>query len=79
MTALEALALGKSLIAHNTGGLKDILQAYPELLVSQHSAQGYCEKVQNLLANVAQPITLPERYTAEKNMLDTMNLYQKLT
>lgn len=78
MTALEAMALGTPLIAHDTGGLKDILQDYPQLLVTNHSPAGYAAQVSQVIANNNMAVTLPEKYTAAKNVVDTLILYKKL-
>lgn len=79
MTALEAMALGTPLIAHNTGGLKDILQDHPQHLVSDHSAEGYAMRIKELVKTNEISVRLPDRYTAEKNLADTVNLYNYLT
>jgi L-malate glycosyltransferase len=78
MTALESLALGTPLIAHNTGGLTDILQQYPELLVAKHNPAGYAETVIQLLSRSKLNIALNDNYTAEKNMFETLKLYENL-
>lgn len=78
MTALEAMALGTPVVAHNTGGLKDILRDYPDLLVSDHSPRGYAKTVNNLLLKSISAVALSDRYTAEKNLSDTLGLYQNL-
>lgn len=79
MTALEAMALGTPLIAHNTGGLKDILQDYPQLLVSDHSAEGYAMRIKELMQINNIHVRLADKYTAERNLIDTLNLYTQLT
>lgn len=78
MTALEALALGIPLVAHNTGGLSDILLNYPHLLVADHSPAGYAQAiVANLMSDHGRP-ELPAVYSAEKNLEDTLRLYNSL-
>ncbi len=78
MTALEAMALGTPLIGHSTGGLIDILQDYPELLVTNHSPEGYAVKVKSLLLSDKIKVCLNLSYTAEQNMADTFNLYNSI-
>lgn len=79
MTALEALALGTPLVAHKTGGLEEILRGYPELLVEQHSPEGYAQKLKALGHKPARNIvSLDEKYLASKNGLITRNLYSTL-
>jgi L-malate glycosyltransferase len=78
MSALEAMALGTPLIAHDTGGLSDILQEYPTLLVANHSPQGYYEQVSKLLLENKVVVNLSEKYTAQRNFIDTLDLYKNL-
>ncbi len=78
MTALEAMALGTPLVAHNTGGLTDILQDYPELLVSSHLPESYAHKGLSLLLSDKMSVNLHPSYTAEKNMESTFNLYSAI-
>jgi glycosyltransferase involved in cell wall biosynthesis len=78
MTALETLALGKPLVAHSVGGLREILADYPALLIEQHSPEGYNRC---LLQLFEQPIRtqLNHIYTSEQNAERTLQLYRKLT
>ena len=78
MTALEAMALGTVLIAHNTGGLKDVLQEYPELLVSDHSPEGYAKVIALILATGNVRTTLAPAYGADQNVAETLSLYNKI-
>lgn len=77
MTALETLALGKPLVAHSVGGLREILSHHPELLVTNHSANGY---IRNLLQLLEHPIhtQLPRIYTSQENAARTLQLYRRL-
>lgn len=77
MTALETLALGKPLIAHDVGGLHEILSDQPELLVKQHSAEGYSEKISHFLQHKI-TTKLKSNYTSQKNAEQTLALYQSL-
>jgi len=78
MTALEAMALGTPLIAHDTGGLKDILRDYPQLLVSDHSPEGYAKTIGAILALGDTSVNLHPSYSAEQNVKDTLKLYNML-
>ena len=77
MTALETLALGKPLIAHNVGGLREILSENPELLVDEHTPTGYSTKTVQLISNPRRAI-LREIYTNTHNAKRTICLYQEL-
>lgn len=77
MTALETLALGKPLVAHNVGGLSEILSTQPELLVDAHTPEGYSEKISDLLHRPV--ITqLKSIYTSQKNAAQTLSLYRAI-
>lgn len=78
MSALEAMALGTPLVAHNIGGLTDILQDYPDLLVFEHTPEGYAEKVRWLLVAPTINVTLTDAYTATRNAAETLSLYHAL-
>lgn len=78
MSALEAMALGTPLVAHDAGGLTDILKDYPTLLVTNHSPEGYAEKVARLLAGSKIIVNLNDKYTAQRNVIDTLGLYRNL-
>lgn len=79
MTALETLALGTVLVAHNTGGLSELLESYPQLLVDSHTPEGYASAV---VAACIKPeiarVQLDARYTAEQNAANTLALYNQL-
>lgn len=52
MTVLEALALGIPVIAHNTGGLPELLDNnHCGWLVEQHTVDGYVEAVKDSVAS----------------------------
>lgn len=78
MTALETLALGKPLVAHSVGGLREILADYPELLIVQHNPEGYSR---SLLQLFDQPVRtqLKPIYTSDENAARTLQLYRTLT
>ncbi|WP_082191578.1 glycosyltransferase [Cellvibrio sp. pealriver] len=77
MTALETLALGKPLVAHSVGGLREVLADYPQLLVTEHSVNGYSETLLQLFEH---PIKtqLNTTYTSEENARRTLQLYFEL-
>jgi L-malate glycosyltransferase len=79
MTALEALALEKTLIAHNVGGLSEMLKDYPWLLISNHSAAGYAQGLMQFISQPEHRIELPDHYTAQQNMMCTKRLYIEST
>jgi L-malate glycosyltransferase len=78
MTALETLALGKPLVAHSVGGLREILTDHPDLLVAHHTPEGYSRCLLQLFEH---PIRtqLKRIYTSEENADRTLQLYRKLT
>lgn len=79
MVALESLALGTPVVAHNVGGLTEILSGQPELLVDDHSAQGYANAVTGVVPCLDRlRVTLEKRYTARQNAEATLALYQRL-
>lgn len=77
MTALETLALGKPLVAHSVGGLREILVDYPELLIEQHNPEGYSRCLLQLL-DAPIRTQLNRVYTSEENAARTLHLYRKL-
>lgn len=78
MTALEALALGKPLIAHNVGGLREILSESPDLLIDEHNSASYSAKIIELVKN-PRPTALNEIYTSACNASRTLSLYKTIT
>jgi L-malate glycosyltransferase len=78
MVALEALALGVPIIAHDIGGLKELLGAEPKALVQQHDGEGYAKAVLQFQQNpfIAQP--LPQEYSAEFNAVQIRQMYKHL-
>lgn len=77
MTALETLALGKPLVAHSVGGLREILSEYPMLLVDDHSPTGYSSRILQLMQDPPKA-QLKEIYTSTTNALRTFALYHSL-
>ncbi|GGY82233.1 glycosyl transferase [Cellvibrio zantedeschiae] len=78
MTGLEALALGTPLIAHDVGGLHEMLCTQPELLVCDHSPSGYFEAINNVLVNNNYKPVLAKHYDADVNSLATLEIYKSL-
>jgi len=77
MTALETLALGKPLIAHNVGGLREILRESPELLIDEHNPASYSAKIIELIRK-PHPAALNEIYTSACNATRTLSLYKTI-
>ncbi|WP_100643201.1 glycosyltransferase [Alteromonas facilis] len=81
MTALEALALNKPLVAHAVGGLIPLLQkAWPEGLVSEHTTRGYTEAVLSTIRSIrdTKPPELPQEFTAHQNARSVCEVYESL-
>lgn len=79
MTALESLALRTAIIAHDVGGLREVLADYPELRVQDHCAAGYARQVRRYLTRESSlDIVLNQRYHAAANGLATRQLYDRL-
>lgn len=75
MVALEALALETPLIAHNTGGLTEILESFPRLLVLPNTADEYASKVLQLFTNPSLKVKLDEKFAAATNAKLTTLIY----
>ena len=78
MTALEALALGTPLVAHQTGGLVEILADYQQLLVNEHQPSAYARCIATLLQSGAPRVELRDSYKSTNNTLQVVELYQRL-
>jgi glycosyltransferase involved in cell wall biosynthesis len=78
MTALECLALGVPLVAHNTGGLHELLEERPDYLVDDHSAEGYAKQLLAVLDDQDQPGSLGAEYLASTNAEKALGLYRAL-
>lgn len=79
MAALETLALGTPLIAHDTGGLSEILRSHPDFLVQEHNEHGYARAVLNWLQRPeAENPVLGMDYEASHNARKTVSLYRCL-
>lgn len=77
MTALESLALGTPMVAHATGGLVPLLNAaHCDGLVSNHTAQAYANKVNQMLSSPGQ-VVLPGEYDAAHNAQNILALYRQ--
>ena len=76
MTALETLALGVPLVAHNVGGLKHILRRYPEWQVDDHTPQGYAKVITLINEGLLREIELEECYLAHHNADKIFDLYK---
>jgi len=78
MVALEALALGVPLLAHKVGGLAELLAGCEALLVSDHSPEGYADKLLAYCRAPCAPVSLPAEYTARFNAQAMLALYNRL-
>ncbi|RYY02691.1 MAG: glycosyltransferase [Gammaproteobacteria bacterium] len=78
MTALEALALGTPLIAHEVGGLIEILKDNSMLLVSDHSGAGYAATLRPITQGQKINVSLNAIFSAEQNKKNTLQLYKAL-
>ncbi|WP_027328167.1 glycosyltransferase [Marinimicrobium agarilyticum] len=79
MVALESLALGTAVVAHNVGGLTEMLASQPNLLVDDHSAEGYANATAAVVPRLDRLcVALEKRYTARQNAQATLALYQRL-
>ncbi len=78
MVALEALALGTAVIAHDVGGLHELLVDQPEYLVQDHAPEAYAAKILTCLCEQLSTPFLPQRYKAEVNAAAVVALYQEL-
>lgn len=76
MTALEALALGTQLIAHNVGGLKEILLQTPQQFVSNHTGFGYAQCLMENINTEVPVALLSPHYTAAQNADSIYKLYK---
>jgi glycosyltransferase involved in cell wall biosynthesis len=77
MTALESIAIGTPLIAHNVGGLTQLMQSSPNFLVSVHEASEYAKPVLKAITNTANKIPYPVDYTVQITLNSTITLYLK--
>lgn len=75
MTALESLALGTPLVAHDIGGLHELLQFHPDFLVQEHHPLFYAESVARYLQHKYAVPVLMEKYLAHNNAADVLNCY----
>lgn len=85
MTVLEALAVGTPVLAHAVGGLTAVLEGgHGGLLVQDHSARGYAEGLQQLLALDRHALIhagqqrLERSYSATANAAAVSALYRQL-
>lgn len=78
MTALESLALNVPMVTHAVGGLVPLLNAAEcDGLVSEHTAEGYAQKLVELVSQRPQ-VSLPEAYSAQENARQIVELYQAM-
>ena len=81
MIALEAAVLGVPTVAHEIGGLPEVVPR--EFLVSQHDVRGYSEGILRALRADARVVAarqaaeLPKRFSAERNAERIRALYEQ--
>jgi L-malate glycosyltransferase len=75
MTALEALALGTPLIAHDVGGLREILKD-SDGRVKNHQPQEYAKFVTRIIEHRLKPEKLLPEFSAITNMKSTLSSYR---
>jgi glycosyltransferase involved in cell wall biosynthesis len=78
MIALECLAIGTPLIAHNVGGLSQLMRTTPEQLVLQHNAPGYSKAVYKFIANKKTNAPYPENHTIKNTANHIVDLYTSI-
>jgi len=77
MTALESIALGTPLVAHRTGGLKEILAESMALLVEPNTPDRYANKIKELLLAPVS-VHLDKKFIASENARRTLSTYERL-
>ncbi|MGQ9424679.1 glycosyltransferase [Gilvimarinus sp. F26214L] len=75
MAALEALALNTPLVAHDTGGLRELLIKQPECLVQDHEPSGYARALRRLIEGDTPAPVLAADYLAGSNADRVLALY----
>jgi len=78
-TALEALCLGKPVIAYNHGGAAEILtKMYPHGLIKLNDTAAVSDKV---ISFYKQPVPVPDEnfFTLEKMLNNTLSLYSEVS
>lgn len=78
MTALEALALGTPLIAHDVGGLREILSEYPQQRVTPHEAKAYAGQLLTRMEKPNLATQLSNIYKAQVNAKKTEAAYKDM-
>ncbi len=75
MTALESLSIGTPLIAHDVGGLTDLLKNNPASLVKEHNVDGYLNGVIKSITESKPSTPYPSNYTIKKSVENLIKLY----
>lgn len=85
MTPLEAIATGTPIVAHDIGGLADILNGGAGgVLVDNHSSQGYAKALLQLLASDQATLValgrcrVQNRFSAQHNAEQILQMYRRL-
>jgi glycosyltransferase involved in cell wall biosynthesis len=75
MTALESIAIGTPLIAHNVGGLIGLMQETPQLLVTKHHASGYTDAVIKVITSTTPKNFIHDGFTIQRTAIETVKSY----
>ncbi|MCP4236837.1 MAG: glycosyltransferase family 4 protein, partial [Aestuariibacter sp.] len=78
MTALESIVIGTPLIAHNVGGLAEVLKSSPSTLVSSHTPVMYSKKVLEVITDSTGMTDLPECYHIERTASKVYESYTSI-
>jgi L-malate glycosyltransferase len=78
MAALETLALGVRLVAHDIGGLTELLKNNKDYLVSKHNARAYAKVLTDVTLREKSVVPLNADYLASTNSEKVSSLYREL-
>jgi len=79
-TVLEALALGKPVVAYGHGGVSEIMQSMlPEGEVAMHDIEAASARCAAMLTQPVAPGPLPESFRLESMLRSTLDVYRELT
>lgn len=78
MAALESLALGTPVVAHNVGGLTELLATFPDWLVDNHNPESYAAAVEAALKARSEPIVFPNKFHISRSVAQLRSVYESL-